>query len=110
MQLITVGHGEEIVTGVGKAVADLGLLNGAIVSLIGAVTEATISNMPAGDEHDDVLSTYRQPMEMSGTGEIVNGRIHLHVVLSREGDQAIAGHLHRAVVGAWFGHAYVIGL
>ncbi|MGH3672316.1 MAG: hypothetical protein ACRDSH_17055 [Pseudonocardiaceae bacterium] len=45
---------------------------------------------------------------MTGTGEITNGTVHIHPVMSIESDQAVAGHLHRAEIGTFFGRAYVI--
>jgi predicted DNA-binding protein with PD1-like motif len=45
---------------------------------------------------------------MTGTGEIRNGFVHLHVVIGVEGDRAIAGHLHEAVIGTHSARAYVI--
>jgi len=34
--------------------------------------------------------------------------VHIHAVMAVEGDRGIAGHLHRADIGAWFARAYVI--
>ncbi|MEU2867461.1 hypothetical protein ABZ672_56650 [Streptomyces mirabilis] len=45
---------------------------------------------------------------MTGTGEIRNAFVHLHVVMGVDGDRAIAGHLHEAVVDTHFARAYVI--
>jgi predicted DNA-binding protein with PD1-like motif len=45
---------------------------------------------------------------MTGTGEITNGAVHIHAVMAIEGDQAVAGHLHRAQIGTFFGRAYII--
>ncbi|MCC9705490.1 hypothetical protein E4N62_09570 [Streptomyces sp. MNU76] len=44
----------------------------------------------------------------TGTGEIRNGFAHLHVVMGAEGDRAIVGHLHEAVIGTHFARVYVI--
>jgi predicted DNA-binding protein with PD1-like motif len=40
----------------------------------------------------------------------VNGKVHIHVVLGREGNEALAGHLHWAKVDTFFVHAYTIPL
>jgi len=56
----------------------------------------------------DTLSNYTQPAEMSGTGEIVDGVVHVHAVMAVEGDRAVSGHLHLAQVGTHFARAYVI--
>lgn len=82
--------------------------NGAIVSLIGAVDSFTISTMPKHDATKDVLTNYTLPAEMTGTGEITDGTVHIHAVMAIEGDQAVAGHLHRADIGTFFARAYVI--
>jgi predicted DNA-binding protein with PD1-like motif len=108
MKLLAVKPGEEVVETLTRRAAEEGITNGAIVSLVGAVDACAISNMPAGDAKSDVVTEYAQPLELSGTGEIVDGRVHLHVVLGREGDRALAGHLHRATVETFYVHAYTI--
>ncbi|MGH3782293.1 MAG: hypothetical protein ACRDRO_17170 [Pseudonocardiaceae bacterium] len=45
---------------------------------------------------------------MTGSGEIIDGTVHIHAVMAIEGDQAVAGHLHRAEIGTVFGRAYII--
>lgn len=110
MKLLAVQPGEEVIETLTRRAAEEGIHNGAIVSLIGAVDACTISNMPAADAKSDIVTEYHQPFELSGTGEIVNGKIHLHVVLGREGDTALAGHLHRATVQTFFVHAYTVAL
>src|ERR1700751_2493109 len=91
-----------------KLAAEHGLHNAAIVSLIGAVDRCAISNMPAGDARSDIITTYEQPCELSGGGEITDGTVHIHAVLGREGDVALSGHLHGATVDTFFVHAYVL--
>ncbi|MGH3868235.1 MAG: PCC domain-containing protein [Pseudonocardiaceae bacterium] len=86
----------------------LGIANGAIVSLIGAVDSFTISTMSKDDATEDVITDYFLPAEMTGTGEITNGTVHIHAVMAVEGDQAVAGHLHRAEIGTFFARAYAI--
>jgi predicted DNA-binding protein with PD1-like motif len=110
MILLSVKPGEEVVETLTRRAAEEGMNNGAIVSLVGAVDGATISNMPATDATSDIITEYAQPFELSGTGEINDGKVHIHVVLGREGDQALAGHLHRATVETFFVHAYVLPL
>ncbi|WP_405584369.1 PCC domain-containing protein [Streptomyces sp. NBC_01190] len=87
---------------------ELGIVNGAIVSLIGAVDHFTVSTMPADNASADVLTEYRQPAEMHGSGEITDGVVHIHATLGIEGDRGVCGHLHRAEVGTWFVRAYVL--
>ena len=98
----------ELVETVAKEAERLGITNGAIVSLIGAVDGFTISTMSESDATEDILTEYQVPAEMSGTGEIVNGTVHIHAVMAVEGDKALSGHLHRARIGTFFGRVYVI--
>jgi predicted DNA-binding protein with PD1-like motif len=108
MKLLRVNPGEEVLETLTRRAAEEGITNGAIVSLVGAVDECAISNMAATDAGTDIVSEYRQPLELTGTGEIRDGKVHVHVVLSREGDVALAGHLHRARVDTFFVHAYTL--
>lgn len=64
--------------------------------------------MPAHDATADVLTEYNEPAEMSGTGEITGGIVHVHPVMAVEGERAVSGHLHRADVGTHFAHVYVL--
>jgi len=107
LEIIEVRSGE-LMEAIGRQAKELGITNAAIVSLIGAVDSFTVSTMPARDATRDALTDYALPAEMSGTGEIVEGAVHIHAVMAVEGDRAISGHLHRAQVGAWFVRAYVV--
>jgi uncharacterized protein len=108
MILLAVKPGEEVPETLTRRAAEEGIINGAIVSLIGAVDSCVISNMPAHDARSDIATEYEQPCELSGTGEITEGKVHIHAVLSREGDVALGGHLHSADVETFFVHAYVL--
>jgi predicted DNA-binding protein with PD1-like motif len=107
VHVIEVRNGE-LLESIAKRATELGIVNAAIVSLIGAVDSFTVSTMPADDATRDTLTEYTLPAEMSGTGEIVDGAVHVHAVLAVEGDRAVSGHLHRAQIGAWFARAYVL--
>lgn len=107
MFVVTVKTGEEVIETIAQAVADRGVKDAAIASLVGAVDYCALSNMPADDASSDIITEYKQPLEMSGTGEVKDGRPHVHCVISGEGNNAIGGHLHRAVVGLWFVNVYV---
>ncbi|MGQ0772814.1 MAG: PPC domain-containing DNA-binding protein [Pseudonocardiales bacterium] len=106
--LISVQPGEEVMESVARQLKEHGVENGAVVSLIGAIDACCISTMPKHDANQDILTEYEQPFELSGTGEIKNGILHLHCVLAKEGDMALAGHLHWARVETFFVNAYVI--
>jgi predicted DNA-binding protein with PD1-like motif len=62
----------------------------------------------ANDATKDIITDYDLPAEMSGTGDVVNGRVHIHATMAVEGDRAISGHLHRAQVGTWFARVYLL--
>jgi predicted DNA-binding protein with PD1-like motif len=98
----------ELMETVANEAKRLNIANGAIASLIGAVDSFTISTMPKHDATKDVVTDYALPAEMTGTGEITNGTVHIHAVMAIEGDQAVAGHLHRAEIGTFFARAYII--
>ena len=107
MHVIEVNDGELMQT-LTDRLAELGVRNGAIVSLIGGADAFTISTMPAADATKDVVTDYALPAEMSGTGEVVDGRPHVHAVMAVEGDRALSGHLHAAHIGTWFARVYVL--
>lgn len=108
MHLVTVGKDQEVVETVQAAVTGLGITAGAI-TLIGAVQESTVSVMKKDDARTDYLRSYDQPFELTGTGEVVDGTVHVHVTLAGE-DLIAAGHLHSAMVRTFFVHAYVTPL
>jgi predicted DNA-binding protein with PD1-like motif len=47
------------------------------------------------------------PAEMTATGEIVDGKPHIHAVMAVQGDRTIGGHLHKAHLGTSFARATV---
>ena len=98
----------ELMNAVAEEAKRRDIANGAIVSLIGAVDSFTISTMPKHDATQDIITDYTVPAEMTGTGEITDGMVHIHAVMAIEGDQAIAGHLHRAAIGTFFARVYVM--
>ncbi|GIF40264.1 PCC domain-containing protein [Actinoplanes xinjiangensis] len=108
MHLITVGRDAEVLATIQAGVDDLRITAGAI-TVIGAVQTATVSVMHQDDALVDRLRHYDLPMELSGTGEIVNGRVHLHVTLYAE-TATFGGHLHAATVRDFFVRAYVAPL
>lgn len=111
MQLLkfTVQPGQEIMATLKEEFQKLNLQNGAIVSVIGAVDECCISNMPKENPKKDILNEYKQPFELSGTGEIRDGKPHIHCTISKEGDVALHGHLHWAKVESWYVSVFVVG-
>lgn len=77
------------------------------VNIIGAVDECCISNMSKNDAKKDITHEYKQPMEISGIGEIREGKPHIHMTLSMEGDKTVHGHLHWAKVMNWYVAVYL---
>ncbi|MCA1706770.1 MAG: DNA-binding protein [Actinobacteria bacterium] len=110
MLLISVQPGEEVMESITHQLKERDIQNAAVVSLIGAVDACCISTMAEDDAKQDILTEYELPLELSGTGELKNGVLHLHCVLAKEGDVALAGHLHWARVENFFVNAYVIAM
>ncbi len=110
MILVSVASGEEVMATVEAQLVKQGVVDGAIVSLIGAVESAAVSTMAKDDAAQDIITEYHQPLELSGSGEIKAGKLHIHVVLGAEGNTTISGHLHWATVKTFFVNAYVLPL
>jgi predicted DNA-binding protein with PD1-like motif len=106
--LVNVGKGEEVIETITRQVQQHGVRDAAI-TLIGAVEGCCVSVMPKGDALDDILTEYPQPLEITGTGEVTAGKVHVHVTAGGE-NCLVAGHLHWARVDHWFVHAYVTPL
>ena len=98
----------ELIETLTKQAADADIANGAIVALIGAADGFTLSTMPPSDATQDVLTSYRQPAEVTGGGEIVGGKVHIHATMAVDGNVGLAGHLHQADIHTWFVRAYVL--
>ena len=108
MFVINVGKGEEVLETITREVQQRKVTDAGI-TVIGAVEGCCISVMPKGDPLDDILVEYHQPLEITGTGEVVAGKVHIHVTAGGE-DGVIAGHLNWARVDHWFVRVYVISL
>jgi hypothetical protein len=98
----------ELMESITKQAAELGITYAAIVALIAAVDSFTVSTNPAGDATAHTYSHYPLPAEMTATGEIVDGKPHIHAVMAVQGDRTIGGHLHEAQLETSFARAYVI--
>jgi len=96
----------EVLEALQRAVSEQGIQQ-AGMTLVGGVDAFTISTMPADDATKDIITSYDQPAEFTGTGEVLDGKVHVHAVCGIEGDIARAGHLHSAMVTTWFVRAYV---
>lgn len=107
MIVLEVRHGE-LMEAITQQAAERDITYGAIVALIGAIDSFTVSTPPIGDPTAHTYSSYHLPAEMTATGEIVDGKPHIHAVMAVQGDRTIGGHLHKAQLGASFARAYVI--
>jgi predicted DNA-binding protein with PD1-like motif len=101
-------HDDELLGSLARQAAELGVTDAAIVSLIGAADSFALSTMPENDPAKDVLTDFAVPAQMSGTGEIINGTIHIHATMAVEGYLGLSGHLHRAEIGTWLARVYVL--
>lgn len=106
--ILQVDSGEEVMAKLRELVKASPVSQGSM-TLIGAVHECTVSVMRKDNAHDDLLRSYDQPFELTGTGEVTNGEVHVHVTLGGE-DLVVAGHLHRAMVRDFFVRAYLTDL
>jgi uncharacterized protein len=86
---ISVQPGEEVIESISRQLAERHIVNGAVASLIGAVDACGISNMAKNDYRNDIVTELKQPLEFSGTGEIKDGKLHIHCVVSGEGNAAL---------------------
>jgi predicted DNA-binding protein with PD1-like motif len=98
----------ELMESITRQAAERGITYAAIVALIGAIDSFTVSTTPAGDPTAHTYSSYPLPAEMTATGEIVEGKPHIHAVMAVQGDRIIGGHLHKAQIRTSFARAYVI--
>ncbi|MEV4708692.1 PCC domain-containing protein [Actinoplanes sp. NPDC049316] len=106
--LLQVDPGEEVMEKL-RELVKLSPVSHGCLTLIGAVHECTVSVMRKDDAQHDLLRSYDQPFELTGTGEVVDGEVHVHVTLAGE-DLIAAGHLHRAMVRDFFVRAYLTDL
>lgn len=98
----------DLVDSLNQQLAEAGVTDAAIVTLIGAADSFTVSTMPASEPLKDNITKYDMAAEMTATGEVCNGFVHIHAAMAVEGDRVIGGHLHAAYIGAHFARAYVI--
>jgi predicted DNA-binding protein with PD1-like motif len=98
----------ELIESLTQQAAEQGITYAAIVALIGAIDSFTVSTNPADDPTAHTITSYPLPAEMTATGEIVDGKPHIHAVMAVQGDRTIGGHLHQAHLHTSFARAYVI--
>jgi predicted DNA-binding protein with PD1-like motif len=91
--LVQVNRNQEVIETIAREASKRGI-NAASISLIGAVQQATVSVMKKDKPKVDYLRDYDQPFELTGTGEITDDGVHVHVTLAGE-DLIVAGHSTR---------------
>ena len=106
---IVVTTDEEVIEKITKVIRKIPITSGSI-TLIGGVGSVCISNMDKHAATKDILMQFHEPLEISGTGEIENGKVHIHATLGQQNNTALFGHLHWAKVKTWFVHAYITPL
>ncbi len=107
---IHINPGEEVIEVVSKYLFQNNIKDGAFVSIIGAVDECCVKTMPKEDAKQDIAKEYHEPMELSGTGEVRDGKPHIHCVLGREDKTTVSGHLEWARVKSWYVNIFLITL
>lgn len=105
---IRIKAGQDVFDVLHKRLAQEGIRAGAITSVIGAVDSCRLSTMPKDDATRDIVIDYHEPLEIMGNGAVADGVPHIHCVAGREGNVAVAGHLHAATVGTWFVDVFVM--
>jgi len=98
----------ELLEEIEAAAKAAGITDAAIVSLIGAADAFTISSMTMNDAAIDQPFHYAMPADMTGNGEIVGGKAHIHVVMAVHGNKALAGHLRRAEIRKHSARVYLL--
>jgi len=106
MLKIEIVKSEEIIKKV-TAVIKKNKINNASLMVIGGIDSCCISTMSKDDAKKYISCVYNEPLELTGTGEIVDGIIHIHVTLGREDKTTLMGHLQWGKVESWFVHVYI---
>jgi|SRR6185369_1007592 len=107
---ITIKSGEEVIKSLTKQLSEKSITDAAIVSVIGALDSFKLSTMPKNNAKEVIEKEYHEPVELSGNGEITDGKVHLHVTLGRADQTGLHGHLEWGKVKDWFVHVYLIPL
>ena len=89
---IHVAPGGEVIETATRQLAEARVASGAIVAVVGAIDRCCISTMASEDATTDIMTSYAQPFELAGTGEVIDGRPHIHCTLAGAGHAALAGH------------------
>lgn len=105
---LEINPGEEVMETLEKKFNELKINGNGSMTLIGATDECAIHTMLQKDPRQNTLQTIKHPAELHGTGEIREGKPHIHCTLGVKDGKSITGHLHWAKVKTWFVHVYLI--
>lgn len=84
-------HNGEVCAYLEEAAREIGLKNGPLL-IHGALISATISTMDL-HSHDEPYRLNDIPLEVSGNGDVDEGKVHLHVTVSSAVKGIYHGHL-----------------
>ena len=93
--LIHLTKGEDILHSVTKAAKDAGITSGVVVSGIGSLRKFHYHYIGTTDDKpQDVFETVEAPLELASLqGAILEGKPHLHAVVSQKGTNTWSGHV-----------------
>ncbi|MBN2406256.1 MAG: DNA-binding protein [Elusimicrobia bacterium] len=94
-------EGEPLIRTLEKKLAEKGIGNAFIVSLVGAMKDFSLvtirqASQKIPPEHYEAF--FDRKCEICGSGVIKEGKPHIHVVCGQDGGQALAGHLVEGTV------------
>ena len=94
MWCVRLDPGDDLLEGLRRAVADLGIQNGVFLSGIGSLTSYHVHVVASTDlPPDNVFMKGEGPFDILAiTGQIMGGRVHAHLTFSDE-EKAMGGHL-----------------
>ena len=107
---IHIDSGKEVIQTIKEYCKKNNIKNAAIVSLIGALDKGRVMSSSKSDAMENIYANFEESLELSGTGEIVDGTPHIHCILGRVDGKIIMGHLEQGFVKAWFVNAYLLPL
>lgn len=74
----------------------LNIKSAAIVSIVGTITSCRLINKPRNRVKSDIYTDLVEEMDLSGNGEVRDGKALLRVILSGETGKMYTGTLHSA--------------
>lgn len=96
-----VEEGEQLIASLQKHLKQKGILNGQIISVIGALRDFKLVTIYQDSEKippDHFEKDFDRKVEITGNGIIRDGCPHIHIVCGQEEGPALAGHLVEGTV------------